>query len=225
MNDRHSIGGNNPPAHEMMAMHVDELFKLVSDTTDGAEVKTDEQEAALDALLDDVRQAAKDAEAKRKAEKEPHLEAGRAVDAAWKPVKDKCDAAANEIKKLLTPYRVEKQRAKDEAARKAREEAERLEREAQAAMQGETPLEDRFEAERQLETAKKAKATANKIDRAPTGLRTRKIVTVTDYRAALKWIMARDQQALSDFIDDYARRHATTRPMDGVEITEERIAA
>lgn len=219
------IGHNNPPPHEAMAMHVDDLFKLVSDTTDGAEVKTDEQEAALDALLDDVRQTLKDAEAKREAEKKPHLEAGRAVDAAWKPVKEKCEAAAEHIKKLLTPYRVEKQRAKDEAARKAREEAEEKERKAREAMQADTPLEARYEAERQLEEAAKQKAIANKIDRAPTGLRTRKVATVTDHRAALNWMLKRDPDAVRVFVEDYARRNAITRPMDGVEITEERKAA
>jgi hypothetical protein len=220
------LGHNQPPAHEAMALHVDDLFQLVSDTTNGAEVTTDEQEAALDALLDDVRKARKDAEAKRKAEKEPHLEAGRAVDAAWKPVTTKCDAAAKEIKAKLTPYRVEKQRIKDEAARKAREEAERKEREAQEALQNaEAPLDERFDAERKLEEAKKATAVANKIDRAPTGLRTRKVVEVTDRRAALQWIMKRDPDALGAFVDEYARTHAINFPMDGVTVREERKAA
>ena len=219
------IGHNNPPPHEAFALAADDLLTLVSDTLDGSTVETDEQEAAVANLLDQARQLGKDAEAKRKAEKQPHLDAGRAVDEAYKPVLAKVNAVADEIKDKLTPYRAAKQAAKDEAARKARQEAEEREAAARAAMQADAPLEQRVEAEAALEAASKLKVAANKIDRAPTGLRTRKVVEVSDHRAALKWIMARDPSALSDFIDEYARRNAPTRPMDGVTVREERIAA
>lgn len=218
------IGHNNPPAVEAMALHVEDLFKLVSDTTDGSEVTSDEQEAALDGLLDDVRTAKRDSEETRKAEKEPHLRAGQAVDAAWKPVLARLDAAADEIKKLLTPYRVAKQKAKDEAARKAREEAEAKEAAARAAME-EGSLEQRFEAEQQFEAAKKLTAVANKIDRSATGLRAYDVVTVTDRRAALNWIAKNDADALTAFVKDYARRNAPRRSMDGVTVEQERRVA
>lgn len=219
------IGHNNPPAVEAMALHVEDLFKLVSDTTDGAEVKTDEQEAALDGLLDDVRQAKKDSEANRKSEKQPHLDAGAAVDAAWKPILSRLDAAANEIKAKLTPYRIAKEAAKAEAARKAREEAEAREAKAREALSSDGPLEQRYDAEQSLTTAQKLKVAANKIDRSPTGLRPHNVVTVTDRRAALNWIAKNDPDALSAFVDDYARRNAPTRQMDGVDVTVERRAA
>lgn len=208
-----------------MALHVDDLFALVSDTTEGAEVKNDEQEAALDKLLDDVRQAAADAKKQRKAEKEPHLEAGRQVDAAWKPIAAKCKAAADEIKKLLTPYRVAKQAAKDEAARKAREEAEAKERAAQAKLREPEHLQARFDAEEDLKAARKLKAAANRTEREATGLRTYKVVTVTDRRAALNWIARNDPLSLEEFVEGYAQRHAPIRPMDGVKVTEERKVA
>ena len=220
-----AIGHNNPPAVEAMALHVEDLFKLVSDTTDGAEVTTDEQEAALDSLLADVKQAAKDAEATRKAEKEPHLEAGRQVDAAWKPIKDRLDMAENEIKKLLTPYRVAKQRARDEAARKAREEAEAKEAAARAKLQEPEHLQARFDAEEELKAAGKLKAVANRTEREATGLRTYKVVTVNDYRAALLWIAKRNPEAVNAFVEEYARKNAVNRPMDGVTVSEEKRAA
>lgn len=222
---RQSIGGNNPPPADAMALHVEDLFKLVSDTTDGAEVTTDDQETALDGLLDDVRQAKKDSEATRKTEKQPHLDAGAAVDALWKPILSRLDAAADEIKRKLTPYRVAKQAAKDEAARQAREEAEAREAAAREALASDGPLEQRYEAERQFEAAKKLTAVANKIDRSATGLRPHNVVTVTDRLAALNWIAKNDPDALSAFVDDYARRNAPTRPMDGVTVTVERRAA
>lgn len=219
------LGHNNPPPSEAMSLHIEDLFQLVSDTTEGAEVTTDEQEAGLADLLKQVREASKDSEKMRKAEKEPHLEAGRAVDATWKPITDRCKAAADEIKVKLTPYRAAKQAAKDEAARKAREEAQAKEQAARAAIQDAESLDGRFEAEATLKEAAALKTAANKIDRAPTGLRTFKVVSVTDTRAALKWIMARDAEALDAFVTDYAERNARTRPMDGVTVTDEKRAA
>ncbi|QQN73916.1 hypothetical protein [Croceicoccus sp. YJ47] len=217
------IGHNRAP-HEAMLDHVEDLFKLISDSTEGATVTNDEQDAALDALLDDVRTAKKDAEAKRKAEKEPHLKAERAVDAAWKPVTSRLDAAAAEIKALLTPYRTAKQREKDEAARKAREEAEAKEQAARDALQASESLEQRFEAEQQLKRASKLKATANKIDRAPTGLRTRQIAVIEDRKTLLQHVMKNDPDALTEWLAEYAQRSLPAK-LPGVRIDTERRAA
>lgn len=218
-------GHNSPPPHEAMALHVDDLFLLVSDTTEGAEVTNDAQEEALADLLDQIWQAEKDSEKQRKAEKEPHLEAGREVDAVWKPVKAKCEAAAKHIKGLLTPYRVAKQEAKDEEARIAREKAEAIEAAARAKMQKPEHLQAKFDAEEELKAARKIKAAANRTDREATGLRTYKVVEVTDRRAALNWIAKNDADALTEFVEGYARRRAVNFPMDGVTVTEEKRAA
>ena len=216
------IGHNRAP-HEAMADHVEDLFKLVSDTTE-LPVTTDEQEAGIEALLDDVRQVEKDAEAKRKAEKEPHLEAGRVVDANWKPVTTRCKAMADALKAALTPYRVAKQKAKDEAARKAREEAERQAEEARKAHQSADTLEDRFAAEEAIKQAAKLEQTAKRIDRAPTGLRTRQIARVIDYKVLLIHIADTDRPALDAFLEGYAQR-ALPAKLPGMEITIEQKAA
>lgn len=217
-------GHNNPPPVEAFALHIEELFSLVSGST-ASPVSTDEQEAALDALLDEVRQARKGVDAQRVAEKKPHDDAAKAVQAAWKPLLERCDKAAGAIKDVLTPYRSAKQRAKDQAARKAREEAEAKERAAQEALKSSEDLEAKFEAEEQLRQASKLKAQANRVDREATGLRTYKVVTVTDYRAALKWIMANRAEAITEFVEQYASKNAATWPMDGVTVTEEKRAA
>ena len=215
-----------PPSSEAFAMEADELFATASDTLEGMDaVQTAEQDAALEALKADLRRVAKDAEAARKAEKEPHLEAGRAVDAAYKPVATKCDKAIKAISDMQTPWRLEQLRIRDAAARKAREEAEAAEKAAQAKRAAPEHLQAELDADDELKAAAKLKAQANKIDRSATGLRTFKVVTVTDYRAAIKWLFARDPDALSAFIDEYARKNAPTRPMDGVAVTEERKAA
>lgn len=84
---------------------------------------------------------AKTADGEREAEKRPHLEASRAVDAKFKPLIDEANAAANEIRDGLTKWMREEEarlaaerRAKWEAEKAAAEKA-RTEIEAQRAKQ------------------------------------------------------------------------------------------
>lgn len=223
MTDRHAIGGNQPPPVEAFALHIEELFSLVSGSV-AAPIQTDEQEAALDALLDEVRKARKDADAERAAEKKPHDDAAKAVQAAWKPLLDRCDKAAEAIKAALTPYRTAKQRAKDEAARIAREEAEAKQRAAQEALRQSDDLEARFAAEEQLKQAQKLAAQANRIDRTATGLRTYQVADVTDRRALLEHVMRNDPDALTAWLAEYARK-ALPAQLPGVTIRIEKKAA
>lgn len=223
MTDRLAIGGNQPPPVEAFALHIEELFSLVSGST-AAPVTNDEQETALDALLDDVRKARKDADAQRAAEKRPHDEAAKAVQQAWKPLLDRCDAAANALKQALTPYRTEKQRAKDEAARKAREEAEARQKEAQQKLRQSDDLEARFEAEQELKVASKLTAAANRIDREATGLRTYAVAEVTDHRALLEFVMRNDPEPLKAWLSTYAQK-ALPSQLPGVTVRHEKRAA
>ena len=94
---RHGIGGNNPPPDAAFALHIDGLFSLLSDSLAGGTVASDEQEAAIDAILDDFRAASKDADKARTAEKKPHDDAGKAVQAAWKPLLDRCDKVGDAL--------------------------------------------------------------------------------------------------------------------------------
>lgn len=221
--NRDGIGGNAPPPVEAMGLHIEDLFALVSGTV-AATVTTDEQEAALDELLDDVRQARKDADEHRVLEKRPHDDAGKAVQAAWKPLLDRCDKAAEAIKAALTPYRTARQAAKDEAARIAREEAAAKLEQAQAALRQSDDLEERFAAEEALEQAGKLTAQANRIDRSATGLRSKQVADVTDRRALLEYVMKTDPEALGDWLAEYARK-ALPACLPGVTIRIERKAA
>ena len=203
------VGHNNPPASEAFAMEIDELFATVSDTLEGIDaVQNDDQDAALDNIMDKIRRARKDAVAARKAEKEPHLEAGRAVDAAYKPTLGKADMAIDAIKALLTPYRTAKQRAKDEEARLAREAAEAAEKAAQAKLREPEHLQAKFDAEEELKQAAKLKAQANKIDRSATGLRTHWEAEVTDRKAALLFYIKRSPERFDALIQQMADEDA-----------------
>ena len=215
---------NNPPPHDMWAIHIEGLFDLANGI---GEATDDEQEQALDDLLDEFRKARKGADTERAAEKKPHDDAGKAVQAKWKPLLDRCDIAAEAIKKALTPYRAAKQRAKDEAARKAREEAEAAHKAAQAAFQSDD-LADRLEAERLASQAKAMQVQANKIDRQSTGLRTYWEAEITDRKAALLHYIKSSPEAFEVLIQDLAakdaRNEATRRDIPGVKFHERKVA-
>jgi hypothetical protein len=221
------IGDNNPPPEAAFGIHIDDLFSLLSDSLAGGEVSTDEQEAAIDAILDDFRKAAKDADKARAAEKKPFDDAAKAVQAKWKPIVDKAERGALACKEALTPYRTAKQRAKDEAARKAREEAEAREEEARKALQQSEDLEAKFAAEQELEAAAKLKAVANKIDRSATGLRPYWEAEITDRKAALLHYLSRAPERFEALIQQMADEDArTTRaPVPGVIFHERKKAA
>ncbi len=218
---------NNPPPIEAFSLHIEELFSLVSGTVAGATVTTDEQESALDALLDDVRKARKGADTQRDAEKRPHDDAANAVQALWKPLLSRCDMAKAEIIALLTPYRNAKKKAKDEAARLAREEAEAKQRAAQDALKASDDLETRFAAEAQLKQASKLTAVANKIDRSATGLRTKWRAEVHDFKALLRHYLDRRPEEMKAWLVEQADKdvRAGERNIPGVTAIEEKVAA
>jgi hypothetical protein len=221
------IGHNAPPKADGHAIHIEDLFALISDTVAGGEVATDEQEAALDSLLDDVREARKAADADRIEEKRPHDEAGKAVQAKYKPLLDRCYMAADTIKRLLTPYRTARQAAKDEAARQAREEADARQRAAQEALRSSEDMQEKFAAEQDLATAKKLTAVANKIDRSATGLRTAYRSEVTDYTAFARWAWAQRREECQRFFDELAALEGKRGPVSipGMIVHTERRAA
>ena len=225
MTDRLAIGANGPPPHLAFDMHIADLF----DAANGiATIETDKQEADVDDLLKQLRAARKDGDAIRAAEKKPHMDAAKAVDDQWREPLRKADIAADELKACLTPYRTAKQKAKDEAARKVREEADARQKAAQAALKSDD-LEQRFNAETELEAAGKLAAVANKIDREATGLRTYWQAEVTDQRAALHHYIRTNPDAFRALIqqlaDTDARSPATRRDIPGVAFTEHKRAA
>lgn len=227
MDDRLGIGGNKPPAFDALTIHVEDLFVLVSQSTAGGAVCTEEQDAALSALLDDLRAAKNETSASCEAEYRPHKAAADAVKAKWKPLIDRCDAGAAHIKSLVTPFREARQRERDETARKAREAAEKAAQEAQAAFRQADTLADRHAAEEALKASKKLTAVANRIDRSPTGLRTRHVATLTDPVAALKHYRETQADALKAWLLEQAQRdvNAGVRVIPGFDISPERKAA
>lgn len=168
-NPRAIIGANNPPPADPLdafSAHVGDLFEEAKNHLDGAGVQTQDEADAVGKLLDLLRTAAKDADEARKAEKKPHDDAGKAVQARWKPLLERCDLAIDTCKKALAPYLKrldEEKRAAEEAARLEAEEKARQAAEAMRAAAADD-LEAREKAEVLEGEAKAAAAVARKAE-------------------------------------------------------------
>lgn len=129
-------------------------------------ITDDETAGKVGDYIKQVMACNKNAEAARVKEKEPHLAAGRSVDAWFKKITDNLEATKKNVERRLTTYLREKE-AKERAAR---EEAARLAAkqaaEAEAAMRSQTDLEDAITAQADADKAKKeAEAKAADLSR------------------------------------------------------------
>ena len=126
-----------------------------------------------------------------KSEKAPHLEAGRAVDAAWKPLIDRAGECKAWSKKAAEAFLIaekrrlaEEQRLRDVEAAKAAAEAERLRREAEAA--GAPPPVVEAPAPPPMAAPKAKAGTSGRA----ISVRSRTVHNITDRRAFLEYLAA-----------------------------------
>lgn len=155
------IGDNSGADHEQAFADINERFENM---LKGAEVwnerKPEDMNADLGARANDFLTGAvrllKDANTARAEEKAPHLEAGRAVDAKWKPLIDKIDKLSDIVRPLLKALLQREARERADAERKAR---------ADAAAAAEAERKARLEAE-QANTVSEKLAAAERADEA-----------------------------------------------------------
>lgn len=170
-----------------------------------------------------------------KVEKQPHLDAGRAVDDKWRPLKEDPDALSKRLKRHLDAYLLDQQRKERERQEAARREEERLRREAEEKARAAAASDDadaKEEAERlQREAEAKAKeAEARNASAGRTGakvaLRTFVSARVTDYEAAAIALLKMNHADLKSTIDQLANRAIRAGvELAGVEKVEEQRAA
>lgn len=233
-----SIGHNAPPPLEAHRLHIEELMENARQFLDGEPITTQGQADAVGKLLAMLREARKGAEDARTAEKAPHLEAGRAVDAAWKPLTESVATAEGIAKKALAPFLVAEQARKDaeaaEARRIAAEAAERARKEIEDANAGA----DLAARERAEETVKAADAAAKeaaklegsraKVAGGPRAVSLRSVWTATlvEPVEALKHYRATQPDALKAWLSDQADAdvRAGSRSIPGFSITEDKVA-
>ena len=171
--ERMKIGGNNGPAFnpdlvDELATKAGEVADAAGEWKDAGKIESKEQAQKANDFLSGARQLFKEIEERRRAEKQPFLDAGREIDAAFNRVKETVERAANLVKPLVETFLREeeaKERArKAEEERKAREEAEAAERARKQAEErndvvGQQEAEERAEAAREAEVeAQKPKA-------------------------------------------------------------------
>lgn len=229
---------NNPPPEAIIEMSIDDLFAEAELYLDGTPIESEGQAEAVKVLLDRLRQHRKLSDDKRAEEKRPHDDAAKAVQAKWKPLLDKCDTASNAIKAALTRWL-----AKQEAERIAREEAarteaERLQREAEAAKAAADPanLTEVRTANARAEVAASALKAANRIgnekvaakgEGRAVSLRTSYRAEVTDHTAFSRWAWVHRRAEYEAFLNDLAEREGRRGPVSipGMTVHTERKAA
>lgn len=232
-------GHNAPPPFEAYSLHIEELIENAKQFLDGEPIANQGQADEVGKLLDMIRTAKKDADKERAAEKKPHDDAGKAVQARWKPLLDRCDIAADTAKKALVPWLEKLEAEQRAAAAKAREEAEaaRLAAlEAERAAKASVDLEAAERAEQARKDADIAQAQANRADKAKAhaaggnraiGLRSYWTAEITDRRELLAHYMRTRPADLEAWLQDQANKdvHAGIRHIPGVVVKEERRAA
>ena len=230
MNEHVAIGHNLPPdpLDEALAPYGD-FIEEASNWLDGSPVETEAQMKAVDALLKQIKAAHKSVETAQKSEAAPLHDAWKAALARYKPTLEDLDrikkgliGAVDAFKRKLAQERAEaeaKARAEAEAKARAAAEAARLANAADLEAQR-AAAEAQAEAERaQIDAAKASKAAQVK------GLRTVTRYEITDHRALLHWIAKHDRDAITEFVEDYARKHHSPgATMDGLKVWQEKAA-
>ncbi len=231
------IGHNSPPPIETFKLHIEDLMLEANNWLDGEPILNQAQADEVGRLLAQLREARKGADAQRAAEKKPHDDAGKAVQAAWKPLLERVDLAEQTAKKALAPFLAAEQAKRDAEAAAARAIAEEAQRKAQEALRAAeaSNLAAREEAEALLKEASKAERAANKAEgtrATATGgaravsLRTVWYATITDRRAALNHYLKVSPAAFVDLLQELANHEARNGPRNapGVEFTSEQVA-
>jgi len=163
------LGHNQPPeptALEAFQAHMEDLRTEAGNWLDGSPVENQAQADEVSRLMDAHRKATKDADAARAEEKKPHLEAGKAIDAKWKPLIDGANLTVDACKKTLAPWLMKLDAEKRATADAARAEAEAKAQAAAEAMRAAAPtdLAAREEAEALVDAARAAERAASKAE-------------------------------------------------------------
>jgi len=230
MNATAAIGHNNPPDPIDTALSpFGDYITEAEGWLDGSPVENEAQMKAVDAILAQIKAAEKAVSAAKESEAKPLHDAWKNALARYKPTLDDLDrikkglvATVNAFKQRLAAEKAERERkareeaeAAAEALRKARAEADASNIEAQRAV---------AQAEHEAEQAR-IRAAVEKKNATVKGMVTRTFYAIDDHRALLNWIARNDRDAITAFIDEWARRnHSLTVNADGLRVWQEKIA-
>ena len=235
------IGHNNPPSSpfELATESVDLVYLEAKNWMDGDPIENQDQADAVSKLLDQLRQVKKGVDEARVTEKKPFDDAAKEVQERYKPLLTKCDNAAAACKITLTPWLEKLDAEKRQKEAEARAEADRLAKEAQAAIdaaRGGSDLASVEAREEAIAAAKKADAEANRASKEKAhasggtravGLRTRKFCRMVDRREAARYFWTKHQDRFDALLLEMAEdeRKAGQSVIPGFVIEEERTVA
>lgn len=222
------IGHNNPPdpIDEALAPFGDYITEA-ENWLDGEAVTNEGQMRAVDDLLKQIKAAEKAVKTAEEIEAKPLHEAWKAAKARYKPTLDDLGRIKGGLVSIVDGFKRKLAQEKAEAERMARAEAERARREAEEAARAADALD--IEAQRRAAEAQAAADLAQAQAAAASkqqvkGLRTTTMHEVEDHRAALHWIARNDRDAVTAFVEEYARRHHRDKKIDGVRVWQEKVA-
>jgi hypothetical protein len=129
---RDTIGGNNPPQDEAVLIK-EQIEAAKARLAAYAEITTDDQCASAQTLRARLLELSGSAEKIRVREKQPHLDAGKAIDAKWQPLVKDAKDGADRVRRAMEAYETKKLRQQREEQRKAQEAAEAAEKAAREA--------------------------------------------------------------------------------------------
>ena len=229
MNAPAAIGHNFPPdpIDEALAPFGDVISES-ENWLDGQKVETEGQMKAADALLKGIKAARKAVDEARDLSTKPLHDAWKTEVARWKPTQDDLDRLAKGLIALLDDFKrklaAEKEAARKEAERLAWEETRKAQEAAR--MADASNIEATRAAAAAMEAAEEAQRKAAEAAKDTVkGLRTVTRYEITDHRALLNWIARNDRDAITAFIDDWARKeHKACANADGLRVWTEKAA-
>lgn len=229
MNAPAAIGHNFPPdpIDEALAPFGDVISES-ENWLDGQKVETEGQMKAADALLKGIKAARKAVDEARDLSTKPLHDAWKTEVARWKPTQDDLDRLAKGLIALLDDFKrklaAEKEAARKEAERLAWEETRKAQEAARLADAGN--IEATRAAAAQMEAAEEAQRKAAEAAKDTVkGLRTVTRYEITDHRALLNWIARNDRDAITAFVEEYARKeHKVIANADGIRVWQEKEA-
>lgn len=247
MNALAPIGHNGPPeeatGYAAMAVHLDDLLTEARNWADGKLADSQEQVNEIARLIQDLKDAAADADKQRVAEKKPFDDAAAEVQERYNvylaPLKNKVPGkvplaidALDAAKRPFLLKREDELKAEREAKRLAAEEAAAKAAEAaraaapddlEAREAAELLVAKAHRAESAARAAEAAKAHAHGGDRA-TGLRSYWTPHLTDRKAALLHYLADRPEDLAEWLVSMAKQDVTSgkRTIPGFDVVEER---
>lgn len=220
---------NNPPdpIDEALAPFGDTISEA-ENWLDGKPVETEGQMQAVDVLIKGVKAAKKAVEGAEESAAKPIYDAWKAEKAKFAPTLTDLDRIVKGLVAAVDSFKRKLAAEKEARERKAREEAQAAMRAAQEAARAANASDieaqreaSRLQMEAEIAQAEAAKASKDTVK----GMRTVTRYEVTDHRALLHWIAKNDREAVTAFIDEWARRnHKERQGADGLRVWQEKQA-